>query len=74
MKQIHDRHIDRKNVAIETLDHDIIEAEEQFETSLQSHLINIDTLIDLQNARLENLKSQFEADLNMLDSEFSMER
>ena len=74
LQQVHDRHLDRKNTTIENLGHDLIEAEEQFSTALQSHLINIDTLIDLQNARLSNLKNRFEGDLNMLDSEFSTER
>nr|KAJ3421432.1 Dynein regulatory complex subunit 2 [Polyrhizophydium stewartii] len=74
LRQVHNRHLDRKNSGIENLDHDLVEAEEQFSTALQAHLINIDTLIDLQNARLANLKSQFEADLSMLDAEFSSER
>ncbi|KAH6582119.1 hypothetical protein BASA60_002133 [Batrachochytrium salamandrivorans] len=60
--------------AKETLAHDLVEAEEQYSTALQSHLINIDTLIDLQNARLLSLETQLEEDSRMLDIEFSSER
>eukprot|EP00842_Homolaphlyctis_polyrhiza_P000154 jgi/Hompol1/1139/HPOL_001068-RA len=74
LRQVHNRHLDRKNVAIENLDHDLAEAEEQFATALQAHMINIDTLIDLQNYRLSNLKTQFESDLTMIDIEFNTER
>ncbi|KAH6602549.1 hypothetical protein BASA61_001006 [Batrachochytrium salamandrivorans] len=74
LQQVHSRHIDQKNAAKETLAHDLVEAEEQYSTALQSHLINIDTLIDLQNARLLSLETQLEEDSRMLDIEFSSER
>jgi len=34
------------------LDRDLDEAEEQFQMALRNHLIHVDELIDLQNARL----------------------
>jgi dynein regulatory complex subunit 2 len=74
LQQAHARHLDRKKLSVGNLDHDLIESEEQYSTALQSHLISIDTLIDLQNSRLDNLRSQFEADVGMLDMEFSTER
>ncbi|KAJ3300086.1 Dynein regulatory complex subunit 2, partial [Borealophlyctis nickersoniae] len=74
LKQIHERHLDRKNAAIGNLERDVAEAEEQFSTALQSHCINVDTLIELQTGRLHMLQSQFEADLEVLENEFNTER
>ncbi|KND01614.1 uncharacterized protein SPPG_03412 [Spizellomyces punctatus DAOM BR117] len=74
LKQIHERHLDRKNASIETLAKDVAEAEDQFATALQAHCINVDTLIELQSARLQTLQSQFENDLGILETEFNAER
>ena len=74
LKQTHLRQLNCKNIATENLSHDLFEAEEQFSTALQAQLINIDTLNDLQKSRLENIKAQFETDLDILEAEFNSER
>ncbi|KAJ3091619.1 Dynein regulatory complex subunit 2 [Quaeritorhiza haematococci] len=74
LQQVHERHMDRKNAKMEQLRQDTQEAEEQFQTALQSHLINVDTLIDLQHSRLETLQRQFDVDLTTLEEEFNSEK
>ncbi|ORX34612.1 hypothetical protein BCR36DRAFT_588550, partial [Piromyces finnis] len=59
LEQVHQREFDRKNNAIKNLEQEIVEANKQFSTALQSHLINVDNLIDLQVKRLNNLELQF---------------
>ncbi|KAI8911070.1 coiled-coil domain-containing protein 65-like protein [Gorgonomyces haynaldii] len=74
LQQVHARHIDRKNAAIATLHKDIEESEEQYATAVQAHLISIDTLIGLQDQRIETMRKQFESDVMVLDNEFNTER
>jgi len=74
LEQVHQREFDRKNYAIKNLEEEILEANKQFSTALQSHLINVDNLIDLQVKRLNNLELQFSVDLNMLENEFNTEK
>jgi hypothetical protein len=74
LKQIFERNADRANDKLSGLEIDIKEADDQLSTAIKSHLINIDTLIDLQNSRLASLQRQFEADLGDLNAEFSAER
>lgn len=66
--------MDQKNADLANLKRYISEADEQYEKALQAHLINIDTLIDIQESRLSSLKDQFESDLSTLDTEFNTER
>jgi len=74
LEQVHQREFDRKNYAIKSLEQEILEANKQFSTALQSHLINVDNLIDLQVKRLNNLELQFSVDLNILENEFNTEK
>ncbi|ORX43304.1 hypothetical protein BCR36DRAFT_586780 [Piromyces finnis] len=74
LEQVHQREFDRKNNAIKNLEQEIVEANKQFSTALQSHLINVDNLIDLQVKRLNNLELQFSVDLSMLENEFNTEK
>ncbi|KAJ3353225.1 Dynein regulatory complex subunit 2 [Entophlyctis luteolus] len=74
LQQVHQRHIDRKHAATAALEKDLLEAEEQFSTALQSHCINTDTLIDLQLGRLATLQNQFNTDLGLIEAEFHTER
>jgi ABC-type transporter Mla subunit MlaD len=74
LQQVHSRRLDQKNKSIDNLKQYVREADTQFSTALQSHLMNIDTLIDLQNSRLESLRQQFESDLATIDQEFQLER
>ena len=74
LKEIHDRHMDRKNAAIANLRRDLMEADEQFETAVQAQCVNTDTLIDIQMSRLDTLRSQFDSDMATLEAEFNTER
>ncbi|KAJ3261122.1 Dynein regulatory complex subunit 2 [Boothiomyces macroporosus] len=74
LRQIQSRRLDKKQTEIDNLKASMVQSEEQFTNALQSHLINIDTLIDLQNSRLETLITQFDDDLNALETEFNTER
>ncbi|KAJ3195879.1 Dynein regulatory complex subunit 2 [Irineochytrium annulatum] len=74
LRQIHERHVDRKNAALQNLEGDVAEAEEQFSTALQAHCVNTDTLIDIQLGRLSTLQTCFNADLDVLETEFHTER
>jgi chromosome segregation ATPase len=56
------------------LDRDLEEAEEQYQMALRNHLIHTDDLIALQNSRLRGLHEEFERDLNILKSEFDLEK
>jgi len=74
LQQIHDRHIDAKNAAIKALQKDLDEAQEQYSTALQSHVMNVDTLLDLHQTALATLQKQFEDDISSLEMEFDTER
>ncbi|KAJ3306390.1 Dynein regulatory complex subunit 2 [Kappamyces sp. JEL0829] len=74
LKQVQSRRLDRKQAAIQNLKTYVRESEEQFSNALQQHLINIDTLIELQNSRLETARGHFQADLATLENEFNTER
>jgi hypothetical protein len=56
------------------LDHDLEEAEDQFATALRSHLVNMDNLIDLHDARLLALEQAFEEELQTIRSTYATER
>ena len=47
------------------LDRDLEESEEQYQMALRSHLLNVDGLIDLQDARLLGSENEFEHDLRV---------
>ena len=74
VSQNHERDVDRKDAIVQMLDRDLEESEEQYQMALRSHLQNIDTLIDLQDARLLALENDFETDLRTLEDEFNAER
>lgn len=56
------------------LDRDIDEAEEQLQMALREHMRNVDSLITLQDSRLQTLEVNFEEDLEALENEFAVER
>ncbi|TYZ52751.1 hypothetical protein PybrP1_012817, partial [[Pythium] brassicae (nom. inval.)] len=72
--QSHERDVDRKDAIVQMLDRDLEEAEEQFGTALRSHLLHVDELVDVQDARLLALEKAFEQDLRQLEREFRIER
>ncbi|KAJ3108036.1 Dynein regulatory complex subunit 2 [Phlyctochytrium bullatum] len=74
LRQMHERHVDRKNSILKSYETDVAEAEEQFATALQAHCVNTDTLIDIQLGRLATLQATFNTDLGILENEFHTER
>jgi hypothetical protein len=66
--------VDRKNSIIISLERDLEEAEEQYQTALQAHLQNVDNLISLHMTRLSAVETQFDQELNSVETEFNTER
>ena len=66
--------LDRKDAVIAMLGTDLSEAEDQHRLALQTHLMNVDALIELQNRRIESLESEFEADLLQMRGDFVLEK
>jgi dynein regulatory complex subunit 2 len=56
------------------LDRDLDEAEEQYQMALRNHLIHIDDLIKLQEARLDGLAKEFERNMKIIKNEFDTEK
>ena len=71
---IHLQLVDAKNAAIKALQKDLDEAQEQYSTALQAHVMNVDTLLDLHQTALATLQKQFEDDIASLEMEFDTER
>ncbi|ORZ33276.1 hypothetical protein BCR44DRAFT_63502 [Catenaria anguillulae PL171] len=74
LKQVHERHVDRKNHTIQESAVTLREADEQYDAAYQAHLQNVDNLLDLQYARLDALERDFEMELKELEMEFGSER
>jgi hypothetical protein len=55
------------------LDGDLEDSEEQYQTSLRSHLVLVDRLIDLHTAKLRAVEKEFEKELAELGHEFGAE-
>lgn len=62
----HEREVDRKDAIIQILDRDLEDSEEQYQMALRAHLLIVDKLIDLHNARLRGIEYDFEKDLQVL--------
>lgn len=74
MKLTHERKVDQKDAAVDRRDADLDEAEHQFQSALESHLLNIDNLIAVQTARMEAAQKQFDSELSTLETEFNDEK
>ena len=74
LRQTHQRQVDLKNSTIFRVSETLDESNEQFQTAIQAHMRNIDTLINIQESRLNTLTTMFENDLSILESDFSTER
>jgi hypothetical protein len=73
LNQEYERNIDRMDAWVILLDKDVESSEQQFKQSLTAHLINIDTLIDIQDNRLLALETEFDNDLNIIETMFGAE-
>lgn len=74
LSQTFERVVDRKESVIKSLAKDLMEAEEQYAMALRSHLQNVDSLIDLQRHRMEQLHKEFNLEQQTLMEEFDTER
>merc|ERR1719261_2455073 len=73
ISQNHEREVDRKDAIIQMLDRDLEDSEEQYQMALRSHLLVVDRLIDLHNAKIRGIEFEFERDLQDLVEEFGAE-
>jgi dynein regulatory complex subunit 2 len=65
--------LDRKTAMIQSLVQDVDEAEIQYQTASQHHAANVDRLIDAQRKRVEELRRDFQAQLDVIQREFAAE-
>ncbi|KAL4428775.1 hypothetical protein ABPG74_001289 [Tetrahymena malaccensis] len=72
--QNNQRELDSKEAFIQMLDKNLDEAEDQFQIALRNHLIHIENLMQLQEARMRGLAEEFNRDVNILETEFDLER
>ena len=63
ISQNHERDVDRKDAILQMIDRDLEEAEDQYQMSLRSNLMNIDQLIKLHDTRLYALERGFQDQL-----------
>jgi len=73
ISQNHEREVDRKDAIIQMLDRDLEDSEEQYQMALRSHLLIVDRLIDLHNAKIKGIEFEFERELQELVEEFGAE-
>ena len=56
------------------LDRELEDAEEQYQTTIRSHLQMVDSLLDLQYLRMRALTDEYEKNLHQMEEEFDTER
>ncbi|KAI9189130.1 hypothetical protein H9P43_000558 [Blastocladiella emersonii ATCC 22665] len=74
LRQVHERHVDRKNHAVATAAQTLHEADDQYDAAYQAHFQNLDNLLDLQYARLDALERDYDIEKKDLELEFGSER
>ena len=74
ISQNHERDVDRKDAILQMIDRDLEEAEEQYQMSYRSNLVNIDELIKLHDTRLYALERSFQTELATTQNDFIKER
>lgn len=74
LSQNHERDVDRKDAILQMLDRDLEEAEDQYQMTLRTHLVNMDTLIQLHDSRLYALERSFEHELKQIQLGFQSEK
>lgn len=74
ISQNHERDVDRKDAILQMVDRDLEEAEDQYQMSLRSSLMNMDQLIKLHDTRLYALERGFQDELATLQSDFDKEK
>jgi dynein regulatory complex subunit 2 len=56
------------------LDKNLDEAENQYQIAIRNHLIHIETLLSVQDARIKGLQEEFRRDIQILEDEYVTER
>ena len=74
ISQNHERDVDRKDAILQMIDRDLEEAEDQYQMSLRSNLMNIDQLIKLHDTRLYSLERGFQNELATQQKDFHEEK
>lgn len=74
ISQNHERDVDRKDAILQMIDRDLEEAEDQYQMSLRSNLMNIDQLIKLHDTRLYSLERGFQDELATQQKDFNEEK
>ncbi|EAN79690.1 Sperm tail/Sperm tail C-terminal domain containing protein, putative [Trypanosoma equiperdum] len=65
--------VDRKNAVIDMLFDELVDAEEQHRLVFQSHMRTVDSLIQMQSTRMEDLEGEFEKDLQEMKADYDRE-
>lgn len=72
--QNNQRELDSKEAFIQMIDKNLDEAEDQYQMALLNHLIHIENLMAVQEARIQGLHEEFKRDVKILEDEYSIER
>lgn len=72
--QNNQRELDSKEAFIQMIDKNLDEAEDQYQMALLNHLIHIENLTAVQEARIRGLQEEFRRDVTILENEYSLER
>jgi hypothetical protein len=73
MSQQHARDVDQKDGLLHMLDRDLNESEEQFQAAQAAHVVQLQDLLELQAQRAGALRADFDAQLEVLTTEYRRE-
>ena len=71
--QSNQRELDSMEAYLQMLDKNIEEAEDQYNLALRNHLIQVDTLLDIRDTRIDSLREEFKRACKILYDEFNIE-
>ena len=74
LNQTFERIVDRKDALIKSLMKDIDESDRQYHRALQSHLENVNNLVQFQLSRLQEMEDKLQEELHVLREMFDKER
>lgn len=74
LSQKYQRDLDTKEAFIQLLDKNLDEAEDQFQMALKNHLMHVESLMSVQEARIRGLQDEFRRNVEILQYEYEKER
>lgn len=74
LSQQHEREVDRRDAVIAMLEKDLEDAEGQYMTVFRGHMQAIDSLMDLQHLRIQDLDREFKEGIRLTAEEYEEER